>query len=541
MSLLGVGDNGNGARTGIRVLLCGDLRDALDLDALCARLVQDGSQSPPAIVRSLCHAPAEVSAALAGTAGAVLGLCSLDYAEAEMQSLARKAGLDPYGIESVNLGTIGARTPGHGQTVEKAALLLRGAVAKAGAHQGSIADSLVPYLAPMSQRVSRRALFTLPPLRYRVAASIDRERCTADRGCSLCAQACPRDALEWTAGRIRVEQARCEACGVCVGACPRDAVQLPGSSQAQLSAQLDALLRTDAPALPERRIAFFCRGAVADVQRASGDGVGPSEPRLPVVVPCVGMVSVACILQCLALGAVAVELTPCGAECPFGQDEAIRARVDYCRGLLAVLGGPDQSGRVRLVGSDGETAEETGALEVAGLPRPIHEAPSPGFFGPDAAARALLMLADEYDAPTDVAIRHPASPLGAVRVDARKCTACGLCAGACPTETLQFERDDGAIRLTLDPALCTGCGTCVGACPEAGAIAVERVTDLDALRWGRTAVYEDTEARCVACGAPVAPNAMLERVAALLGSEQATLSGYLRSYCPSCREGPPLP
>lgn len=47
-----------------------------------------------------------------------------------------------------------------------------------------------------------------------------------------------------------------------------------------------------------------------------------------------------------------------------------------------------------------------------------------------------------------------------------ECTACGVCADACPMEAIA----SGAAKYEIDPAVCSDCGTCVDECPN-GAIA----------------------------------------------------------------------
>jgi Fe-S-cluster-containing hydrogenase component 2 len=47
---------------------------------------------------------------------------------------------------------------------------------------------------------------------------------------------------------------------------------------------------------------------------------------------------------------------------------------------------------------------------------------------------------------------------GFVRINPKKCTACGMCIGVCPYGGIKFHRDVGAI-------ICVQCGLCVENCP----------------------------------------------------------------------------
>lgn len=49
----------------------------------------------------------------------------------------------------------------------------------------------------------------------------------------------------------------------------------------------------------------------------------------------------------------------------------------------------------------------------------------------------------------------------AAKVDKDKCTACGVCVDACPTEAITL--DDVA---KVDEEKCVDCGTCVDECPN---------------------------------------------------------------------------
>lgn len=111
-----------------------------------------------------------------------------------------------------------------------------------------------------------------------------------------------------------------------------------------------------------------------------------------------------------------------------------------------------------------------------------------------------------------------------------------MCAAHCPTGVLTFAQDGEAV-LRWDPARCTGCGGCIATCPEVerGAIRVHQAVDVAELLRGMRGVYREELVRCSACGAPVAPRRMLERVMGLLGEEGRAWEGILSRYCSGCR------
>ena len=49
----------------------------------------------------------------------------------------------------------------------------------------------------------------------------------------------------------------------------------------------------------------------------------------------------------------------------------------------------------------------------------------------------------------------------AVKVDKEKCTACGVCVDACPTEAIEVDE-----VAKIDEEKCVDCGTCVDECPN---------------------------------------------------------------------------
>ena len=528
--------------TSTAVLLCQDLRtmgNGLNLEELCRWLEQGNEDLQARVVADLCHAAEEVRrAGEAGFQHVVLGLCALDYSEVALHAEARKAGLDPLGIVPVSLGGLCSQVKGEDRGTEKAKLLLAGAVAKARAYPGSTPENVKPCLAMLTQKVSRRALFTLPPIEYQVVASIDGRRCTAGEGCSLCVQACPRDAMASTGEFIEISRLGCDGCGNCLAVCPKDAVRLPGGSPAEIEAQIGVLLATDSirfdDDLTERRVLFTCRKSIPAVEKAGPGGVGASPYWLPLVVPCVGMVLASCILRCVASG-LPVGLTACGDACPPGQRALVEERVDYCHALLRSFGQAPEL--VTLVSPEDEPERIGSITAPLGSGAAPAEESIESMFGPAALGLALRTLKERYGLPTTLTLDHPGAPVGVVEVVPELCTLCGVCADACPTGALTTQRDDERVELVFDGSRCVACEKCLPVCPEsvAGAIGVKRTTDFARLTEEPVTLCRDREARCVTCGAPVASSSMLRRLEAILGKEETALVSQISRYCLSCK------
>ncbi|MBI2856013.1 MAG: 4Fe-4S binding protein [Chloroflexi bacterium] len=525
----------------VLLLLCQDLATTgfgLPLDEIGKRLKAANPTLAVGVIPNLCHNPTEVSRSVATQVGSVvLGVCSSDYAEPEIRNAVRRQGVDPGGLQAANLGAFCCDVTDTQAAMEKAWVLLAGAVARARAYPGSTPDNLYPTLAPLSRKVSRRGLFTMPPVQYQTVVSVDSQRCAAVLGCDLCIQACPKRALRREGENLLVERWQCSGCGICMATCPREAIELPGSSTAEIDAHLTAILQATTP--PEVGILFACPGSLKRLESADEKWLSRSTGWLPVTVPCVGMVPVSCILQCLARGAGAVALLPCQANCPGSQREAIQGRVDYCRLLLVALGGSGD--RVLLepsISLDGNPAEALHGGHASQVQ--AGERLGTTLFGPEAASRAIEALAEEYGAPSEARVRHASSPLGVVSVDPDRCTGCSVCAEACPTEALKFTRNEAEVTLTFNSRLCVACDRCVAVCPEGAeeAIQMEHLTQLARLREGRATVYRDSQPRCDSCGNPVATTTMLARVLALLGEEDTPLAHRISRRCLSCRSLP---
>ncbi len=537
---------GSGSET--LVLLCASLQKpeiALDPSALADWIVTARPQTRAAVIEDLCTTPGAVAdAADANTRELVLGLCSSEDREPEVQRSARKAGIDALAIAAVNLGSYCGPPHSAQEGDRKAKILLAAAVARTQAFPGSQPGDTRPYV--VGKGISRRALFTMPPIAYRPVASIDRDRCVASSGCNQCVQVCPVEALSSVDGKIQIARRSCAACGFCQSACPTSAAQLPGQNVRQLEAEVGELVTNSALEVDaDRAILFVCRQSSAAVDSLSRSRSPVAPHWLPLTVPCSGFVSPAIILQSLAYGASRVGIVGCGGDCQYSQRERTQGKIEYCQEVLVALGWPP--GAVEFF----DASLSTSAL-AEGLAAPIADRQrSPAertsgltFSGPQAVAGALTALAMEAERGDVLPIvDHASSPLGVVTIDANNCTGCGSCGQTCPTGALNLTVGD-TVALTYDPTLCTGCAQCVSICPEK-VVSVSSSTNIAGLLAGLQLLYEDETVRCRSCGNPVAPAGMLKHIEDALSADgdrpgDKAMSA-ITSLCLACRSsGIPL-
>jgi ferredoxin/coenzyme F420-reducing hydrogenase delta subunit len=524
------------AAKGVAVLLCETLKSqrfGLDLEEIKRWLEDRVHGASVAIEPGPCCKPAgSLNLALSGASRLILGLCSRDYSRSEIEAQARKARIDPFGIEWVHLGAYCAQVlPGHAAT-EKAKLLLVAASAKAAAYSESLPENAKPILS-LDQQVSRRALFTLPPIRYEAVPSVREEMCAARYGCRVCVSTCPWQALApGDSGSMGVNKTRCTGCGACVSVCPRSAVDMPGTSLEQIHAQVASFLDNKSAGIHPRAILFVCAKAASALEELARKGLFYPAGWLPVEVPCAGIVTPTWLLQSLNLGAAVVAVLPCQRDdCRFGQPTVVGDRVQYSREVLKLLGGFPEQVRLLDPGDEKGLIGSLNDLPDGGRKESRGFSLAPSAFAMTGAAEAILGLADTYGTPLDRSLDHPHSPLG--HVEFRDgCTGCGVCSGSCPTGALSLDRDSDTLSLTFNPRLCIGCRNCVPVCPEK-VIEIRRTTNLGRLSGGRIVLYRGSEARCEKCGGLIAPQDMLRKISALLGDD-ASVSEITR-YCPSCR------
>lgn len=515
------------------LLLCSGLKD-VDLERISQRLSEKVPAVRVGVVPDLCNRLQGITKPVLASSATrlVLGLCTWDYSAPELHAEARKAGLDPFGVEVVDLAAYCEQAKAGAHFEDKIVLRLQAAVARARAFRGSRPESVKPILS-WNEKMSRRALFTLPPLRYEPVAWIRQEKCAFDEGCRVCAATCPQQALRPSKdGLMVLDKALCTGCGACASACPQTAIELPGASPQQVQVELETLLGTAPLTIDPRAILFVCQRSAKALERLTTNGGSDPQGWLSVELPCVGMVSPTWILQCLSMGAAGVAVLPCGRDdCRFGQPDVVAGRVDYCREVMKALG--LRSEPVQLLDPD-EVHEPSRLLSPPLIEKGkavVKECAPSSLSNPSGTVAALLELAERYET-SERWLEHPFSPLGVVEIR-DGCTTCGTCTGSCPTGALEIEPDQSDVSLTFDAQLCIGCGQCASVCPE-GVVTSRPVTDLQRLSGGKVTLHRSSNILCKKCGSPIAPDGMLEKIASVLGSDDPALA-TITKYCLACR------
>jgi heterodisulfide reductase subunit A len=145
-----------------------------------------------------------------------------------------------------------------------------------------------------------------------IVASVWEDRCISAQGtkCGICARACPYGAIEYEQGEAaHVVTAKCHGCGGCVAECPHNAITQLHYTDAQLLAQIHALLAEK----PEEKILAFrcqwCSYGGADLAGTSHFEYTSNERGLRVM--CSARMDADFIYEAFRLGAGAVLYSGC--------------------------------------------------------------------------------------------------------------------------------------------------------------------------------------------------------------------------------------
>ncbi len=177
----------------------------------------------------------------------------------------------------------------------------------AGTSQGpkDVRESVSQALAASAKaaRVLSRPEIEQEPL----AAVVDYEKCTF---CARCIPVCPYSAIRGELRKsLEIVQAMCMGCGGCAAECAVDAIEMPGFTDEQLIAEVDA---ATAESPQEKVIVFACNWC----SYAGADQAGISKVQYPpssriIRTMCSARISQKLVFHALGRGAGAVLVTGC--------------------------------------------------------------------------------------------------------------------------------------------------------------------------------------------------------------------------------------
>lgn len=135
--------------------------------------------------------------------------------------------------------------------------------------------------------------------------------------CGRCAAVCPFHAIRWTRGELpQIVAAACAGCGNCAAECPVGALEMRHFTDAQLRAQIDAILAEDPG---EKLLTFACNWC----SYAGGDTAGTARLQFPahgrlIRTMCSARVTEELILHAFEQGAPLVLVSGCHfADCHY--------------------------------------------------------------------------------------------------------------------------------------------------------------------------------------------------------------------------------
>ncbi|WP_286293817.1 4Fe-4S binding protein [Methylomarinovum tepidoasis] len=329
-------------------------------------------------------------------------------------------------------------------------------------------------------------------------------------GCRRCVDACPAEAIALRLTAVEVDPYLCQGCGDCTTVCPTGALSYRWPPRTESLPRWLAALESR-PAAP---VAFVNAQQPAE----------PGDGWLVFPVHSVAACGPEVWLTLLAAGAAGVWLQRTGLTAP--SVAALEAQFGWVAALLRGLGYRQRGvGWLEQLPEDGAAALVSEPVSLAVVESKI-----------DQLRLALARLTEVAPLqPTSVLLPFPA-PLGAVAVNADRCTLCYACVSVCPTGALQAGGESP--RLGFVEAACVQCAQCQSQCPEAAVTLEPRwLTDAGQrrrLRW----LQEDEVLHCPDCGKPFGSRRLVEQVAARIAGHPLFTGSRQRRrlyLCEDCR------
>jgi ferredoxin len=341
--------------------------------------------------------------------------------------------------------------------------------------------------------------------------------------CTRCIDACPADAIISLQQRIEINPYLCQGGGVCATVCPSGAVRYqfpsPRSNLERLRHML-AVYRERGGTEPVLVIVADPDESVVAVTQ---------ENHLPFTVEELASVGLEFWLSALAFGARSVLLVN-GGSLPASCAHALEQQLIFAGEILAALGYAKDA--IRLIAAEALAAE-------SGLSMPTIE--SAAYSGLGSKRQTAFMAIDHLHRTAQrakpLANLSSGAPFGTADVDAKACTLCFSCVGACPGKALQ-SAGEGMPQLLFVEENCLQCGMCTRTCPEDAIWITPRLLFDEQARKQKRKLHEESPFHCVSCGKPFATQSVIDNMRNKLKDHYMFQSERARrrlTLCEDCR------
>lgn len=351
-------------------------------------------------------------------------------------------------------------------------------------------------------------------------------------GCNQCIDVCSTNAIRSAGDIIAVDPHLCMGCGACATVCPSGAMSYQFPRVADRGAQLKTLLgtwRREGKGEAGTPIVLFHNGTDG---RAALDALSGGVPDnvLPLEAWHVASIGLDVLLAAVAHGAGHVAVLAAGSE-TVAYRAALAHEIELAQVIVHALG---YAGRhFSLV----ESAEALANLVPGDTPA------LPAGFNLSNDKRTTVEFAIEHlfvhaKTKPDAIPLTKGSPFGAIVVDAKKCTLCLACAGACPASAL-MDGGEGAERPVLKfiERNCVQCGLCESTCPEQAIALAPRLLLTAERKMART-LNEAEPFNCISCGKVLGTRQIVDAMLGRLGGHSMfQAEGALKrlQMCADCR------
>jgi ferredoxin len=335
--------------------------------------------------------------------------------------------------------------------------------------------------------------------------------------CRACVDVCSTGAIRGDVeqGRVEIEPHLCMGCGGCATVCPSGAMTHAYPHAADMGLRMKTALRMyreaggTAPALLFHDAAAG-RGLIAQAARR---GRGLPARMIPLEALHVASIGIDLVLAAAAYGAAQVVLLATGTEAP-EYVAALEAQLAIAQAILEGLG--YGGGHFHVVAADTWQALDAALWQ---LPESM-AVRTPAAFNVSNEKRATLDFALDHlhkqaARPSDEIALRRGAPFGAVEVDAKTCTLCMSCAGACPQSALLDSKEAPELRFV--ERNCIQCGLCERTCPEDAITLVPRLL-LGARAREAVTLNKAEPYSCVRCGKAFGTRQMVEAMVSRLST-----------------------